>query len=131
MFKNILTTMLLTVLFIANCSSPEITHTPPVLEEGWSVRMIQSGGFAGVNRAVEVLSDGSYSVYKQAGAEAIKGQLTEAELLQLQELITNLEIAVARPDSMCADCFEYDLEINSGGRKMNVKLDDITLPDSG
>ena len=131
MFKNILITLLLTVLFISSCSSPGITHTPPVLEDDWTVRMIQSGGIAGVNRAVEVLSDGSYTVYQQAGGEAITGQLTEPELAQLKELIANLEITAIRTDKMCADCFEYDIEINSGGKKMNVQLDDITLPDSG
>jgi hypothetical protein len=131
MFKNILITLLLTVLLISSCSSPGITYTPPALEEGWSIRMIQSGGIAGVNRAVEVLSDGSYTVYQQAGGEAIKGQLTDAELSQLRELIANLEITSVRTETMCADCFEYDIEINTGGKKMTVQLDDITLPDSG
>jgi hypothetical protein len=131
MYKRILITMLLMILLISGCSSPEITHTAPELSDNWSVRMIQTGGFAGVNRAVEVLSDGSYTVYQQAGGEGIKGQLSETDLATLENLIANLEIANVRTDSMCADCFEYNIEIQSGGRKMVLDLDDLTLPDSG
>jgi hypothetical protein len=125
MYKRILITMLLMILLISGCSSPEITHTAPELEEGWYVRMIQTGGIAGVNRAVEVLSDGSYTVYQQAGAEGVKGQLNEADLAKLEDLIANLEIANVRSDSMCADCFEYNVEIQSGGRKMILDLESV------
>lgn len=132
MSKTILMSILIASFLISACSSSsEIAYTPPALEGDWSVRMIQSGGIAGVNRAVEVLSDGSYTVYPQAGSEGITGQLTESELAQLQALITNLEIANTRTDRMCNDCFEYHLEIQSGGRKMVLDLDDMTLPDSG
>lgn len=132
MSKTILINLLIASFLISACSSSsEIAYTPPALEGDWSVRMIQSGGIAGVNRAVEVLSDGSYTVYPQAGAEGIAGQLTESELAQLQTLIANLEISSPRTDRMCNDCFEYDIEIQSGGRKMVFELDDLTLPDSG
>lgn len=124
--------MLLTMLLTSSCSSPEITYTPPPIEDNWSVRMIQTGGIAGVNRAVEVLSDGSYTVYQQAGTEGVKGQLTEAQLTQLTELINNLEITSPQTDRMCADCFEYNIEIQSGaGRKLLFEFDDLSLPDSG
>lgn len=131
MRKYIFTLLMVLALYISACGSEEITHTAPELEEGWYVRMIQTGGIAGVNRAVEVLSDGSYTVYQQAGAEGIKGQLSETDLAKLEDLIANLEIANIRTDSMCADCFEYNIEIQSGGRKMVLDLDDLTLPDSG
>ncbi|HCK65302.1 MAG TPA: hypothetical protein DHW49_03480 [Anaerolineae bacterium] len=131
MQKYIFTLLILLALSISACGSQEITHTAPELTDNWSVRMIQTGGIAGVNRAVEVLSDGSYTVYPQAGAEGIKGQLTEAELNQLTDLITNLEIKSIQTNSVCADCFEYNIEIQSGGRKMVLDFDDITLPDSG
>lgn len=132
MTKHILIPMLLAIILISSCSSPEITYTPPPIEGDWSVRMIQTGGIAGVNRAVEVLSDGSYTVYQQAGAEGVKGQLTEAQLTQLQELINNLEIVSPQTDRMCADCFEYSIEIqSSGGRKLVFEFDDLGLPDSG
>lgn len=132
MIKKILIPMILIKILISSCSSPEITYTPPPIEGDWSVRMIQTGGIAGINRAVEVLSDGSYTVYPQAGTEGVKGQLTEAQLTQLQELINNLEITSPQTDSMCADCFEYNIEIqSSGGRKLVLDLDDLTLPDSG
>ncbi len=131
MQKYIFTLLMVLALSISACGSEEITHTAPELAEGWYVRMIQTGGIAGVNRAIEVLSDGSYTVYQQAGADGVKGQLSEADLAKLEDLIANLEIANVRTDSMCADCFEYNIEIQSGGRKMVLDLDDLTLPDSG
>lgn len=131
MSKKILITCFVAILLILGCSSPEITYTPPPIEDDWSVRMIQTGGIAGVNRAVEVLSDGSYTVYQQASAEGVKGKLSEADLAKLEDLIVNLKIANVRTDSMCADCFQYNIEIQSGGRKMVLDLDDLTLPDSG
>lgn len=130
MSKKILITFFMAIL-ISSCSSPEVTHSAPELEEGWYVRMIQTGGIAGVNRAVEVLSDGSYTIYQQAGGEGIKGNLSEPELAQLEEIIKNLEISIPAIKGGCADCFFYDIEIQSGGRKMVFQLDDISLPDSG
>lgn len=131
MRKYIFTLLMVLALSISACGSEEITHTSPELEEGWYVRMIQTGGIAGVNRAVEVLSDGSYTVYQQAGGEGIKGNLSEPELAQLEEIIKNLEISIPAMRGACADCFFYDIEIQSGGRKMVFQLDDISLPDSG
>lgn len=133
MTKTILIRILLIASFLISAcsSSPNIAYTPPPLEGDWHIRMIQTGGIAGVNRAIEVLSDGSYTVYQQAGTEGKKGQLTESELSRLQELIANLEITNSRTNSMCNDCFEYNIEIQSGGRKMVLDLDDLTLPDSG
>jgi hypothetical protein len=131
MQKYIFTFLIVLALSISACGSQEITHTAPELTDNWSVRMIQIGGIAGVNRAIEVLSDGSYTVYQQAGAEGIKGQLSESDLATLEDLIANLEVANVRTDMMCADCFEYNIEIQSGGRKMVLDFDDITLPDSG
>lgn len=133
MRKHLFITLLIVFTFIISaCGSKEITYTPPPIEDDWSVRMIQTGGIAGVNRAIEVLSDGSYTVYQQTGVEGIKGQLTEAEFNQLSELIKNLEIKSSQTNSVCADCFEYNIEIQSGaGRKLILELDDLTLPDSG
>ena len=130
MYKKKLMTAFLTTVLISSCSSPEIMYTPPPIEGDWSVQMIQTGGIVGVQRAVEVLSDGSYTFYQQAGSEGVKGQLTEAELTQLRELIGTLEITTSRTNMTCADCFEYNLEIETGGKKMVVQLDDLTLPDS-
>lgn len=123
---------LIAVFLISACAStPDLIHTPPTLEGDWHIRMIQTGGIAGVNHALEVLSDGSYKVYQQAGAEGIQRQLSQTDLANLENLIANLEIRISGPNGVCADCFIYDIEIQSGGRKMTFQLDDISLRDSG
>lgn len=131
MQKYIFTLLMVLALSISACDSEEITHSAPALEDDWYIRMIQTGGIAGVNRAVEVLSDGSYTVYPQAGGEGKKDNLSEPELAQLEEIIKNLEVSIPAMRGGCADCFFYDIEIQSGGRKMVFQLDDISLPDSG
>jgi hypothetical protein len=119
-------------LILAACSkSASPTYTPPVLEETWAVKMTVSGGIAGILRTIDVNSTGSYSVADQRSGKIATGNLTEAELATLQALISSLEVSTPKNPSACADCFEYELEIESGGKKMIASADDLSLGESG
>ena len=120
------------ILVLVACSkdaSP--TYTPPVLEETWAVKMTLSGGIAGLLRTIDVNSTGSYSVADQRAGKVITGTLSEADLATLQSLISSLEVSTPKNPSMCADCFEYELEIESGGKKMIASTDDLSLGETG
>jgi len=122
--------VIVTVLF--GCSKPSgVTYTPPVLEGDWSVRMNLSGGFDGLLRDIEVKSDGSYVVIDERMKKTSSGDLTETELAKLESLITTLEFSVPEFPTGCADCFIYKVEIESGGKKMIVSADDVSLEKSG
>ena len=121
------------VFLLAGCSlqKAEATNVAPVLEEDWSVKMTLSGGIAGLMRTIEVKADGSYTVTDARAGNTASGELTEDELARLEEMISTLEFSALNNPSACADCFVYDIEIVSGGQKMVVNVDDVTLGDSG
>lgn len=124
--------LVLTALLVTGCTqSSDITYTPPALEDDWSVNMTLSGGIAGLMQTIEVKADGSYTVADERTGKTASGKLTEDELATLEELISTLEFSTSRNPSACADCFVYDIEIVSGGQKIIVNADDMTLGDSG
>ncbi len=132
MKKTVWLLPLLFALFFSACSQNEgITYTAPTLEDDWSIKMTLSGGIAGVMQNIEVQSDGSYAITDASLKETRKGKLTKDELSKLDEMISSLEFNPVESASTCADCFLYQIEIESGGRKMIVKADDMTLGDSG
>lgn len=133
MFRIKLLKALLFAILFSGCAQPSSStpYTPPTLEKEWSVKMTLSGGIAGLMRNIEVRSDGSYTVVDERANTSVDGMLAGDELAQLEEMISILEVSAARNPSTCADCFVYDIEILSGGQKMIVSADDVTLGDSG
>jgi len=120
-----------TLILVACSKSASPTYTPPVLEETWAVKMTLSGGIAGLLRTIDVNSTGSYSVADQRAGKVVTGSLTESELATLQTLVSALEISTPQKPAICADCFEYELEIESGGKKLIAKTDDVSLGETG
>lgn len=117
---------------LLGCSKPSgVTYTPPALEGNWSVRMTLSGGFDGSLRKIEVKSGGSYVVTDERMKKVFNGGLTEKELGNLDELVSKLKFSAPKMPTGCADCFIYEVEIESGGRKMIVSADDVSLEESG
>ena len=121
----------ITLILTACAKSSSPTYTPPVLEETWAVKMTLSGGIAGLLRSIDVNSTGSYSVADQRVGKVVTGTLSEADLVTLQALISALEVSAPKNPSACADCFEYELEVESGGKKMIASADDLSLGESG
>lgn len=123
---------ILAALLIAGCrQDPGVPYTAPTLEGEWSVSMTLSGGIAGLMRNIEVSSDASYTVTDERAGNTVAGRLEETQLASLEELVSTLEFNAPKTPSACADCFEYRVEIASGGGKMIVEADDVTLGDSG
>jgi hypothetical protein len=119
-------------LLITGCKqSSGIAYTPPPITEEWTVSMTQSGGIMGLQRSITVTSDGKYTVTDERAGNTVKNKLTEAQTTELQDLVTSLEFTAPKKPAICADCFVYDVEIQSNGQKMIVQADDIALPDSG
>ena len=132
MSKNGLILALAIALLLVGCKqSSQVTYTPPALAEEWTISMTQSGGIMGLLRTVTVKSDGNYTVIDERAAKKITGKLTEEKFDELQELISGLEFTAPQMPTVCADCFVFDVEIQSSGKKMIIQADDISLPDSG
>lgn len=132
MFRIKLLIFTVIAILLAGCAKPSgVTYTPPALEDDWSVRMTLSGGIAGLLQNIEVKSDGRYIVTDERARNIVEGELTAEELATLEELVSALEFSAQEIPTGCADCFVYDVEIESGGRKMLVNADDVSLSDSG
>lgn len=124
--------LLAVTMMIAGCSrTTGLKYTPPALENNWTVKMTLSGGIAGLKRSIHVRADGSYVVIDERNGKQVTGDLAEGELSELEDLLSTLQVTASDKPSVCADCFEYEVEIETGGRKMIVKADDLTLGDSG
>jgi hypothetical protein len=111
--------------------TPTVTYTPPVLADDWSVRLTQSGGIMGLLRNIEVRADGKFAANDERAGTTVTGELTVGELTELQRLAAEMTFTAPRIPAVCADCFVYEIQIESGGKKMIAQADDISLPDSG
>jgi hypothetical protein len=129
--------LLLTLLWITGCASQptaEAATATPSLPAAvdWSVTLTQSGGIMGLMRSIAINSDGEYSATDERLNKTVSGQLTNNELAEIQTLITSMQfIEPSRPNAICADCFVYEFQIQSGDQRISIQLDDITLPGSG
>lgn len=131
MLKYIMT-LVLAAAILAGCkSSPEIAYTAPPLAEEWTVSMEQSGGIMGMLRSIKVASDGNYIVTDERTHTTATRKLAENQLAELQGLVSNMEFTPPEIPGVCADCFVYEVDIESGGGKMIVNVDDVALPTSG
>lgn len=126
--------LLVTALWITGCVTrePQNTYTPPELEpDNWSVKLTISGGIAGIQRNIQVNEEGKYKVTDERTGNTVEGELTGEQLTELEALVTAFEFSSPKTKSVCADCFVYDLDIQSGGKKMLAQADDVNLGDSG
>jgi hypothetical protein len=104
---------------------------PCLLEGPWEVELTVSGGFAGVERKLEVESSGRYQVEDRQIGEKVEGVLPQEALTQIEADLPAVCLAgdAGRPPA-CADCFQYSLEVTSAGAVYRVGLNDLSLPDS-
>ena len=123
--------LIMLAVFIMGCKGEEKTYSSPTLSEEWTIKMTQSGGIMGLRRSIQVASDGSYLIVDERAQTSVTGTLTEQQLSELQDLTNNLKFTSPENQAVCADCFVYDIEIESGGKKMILQVEDISLPDSG
>jgi hypothetical protein len=133
-------TLLVITLLIAGCnppSTPEPLKTPtievPTPGNEWTITMNHSGGIMGLMRSIEVSSDGKFTVMDNRAEKTISGELSADELSKINEQVMSFKyIPVNKPEGVgCADCFMYDLEILANGKRTAIRLNDISLSNSG
>jgi hypothetical protein len=134
MLKIKLTLSLLTIfLFISSCSQAKPIPQPfPSPSSKWTVKLNQSGGIAGVLLTVEISSDGQLKARDQRSNRNVTQNLSSQSTSKLNQLISNTAVsAKGVPQSSCADCFIYDLEIQSEESDLHIHVDDVTIKNSG
>lgn len=125
--------LLLLACCLASCRAlPGSGGPTPDLGGAWSITLTQSGGFAGVQRVVTVSADGRVVAHDVRADQSGSVQLSASELSTLAEQVAAAALLQpTRTDSGCADCFLYDVKIDSAAGSASFQLDDVTLPDSG
>ncbi len=115
--------------FLAPRSSPQPLPSP---SGDWTVSLTQSGGFVGVSLKVEVSSNGQLKAEDQRSGRTVTKSVPPETLYKLAQLHAAALVAKPAPaHSGCADCFLYDLQLDSAGKFVQIKADDTTLSDSG
>jgi hypothetical protein len=85
----------------------------------------------GLSRSIEISADGAYKIADDRTRKTINGTLAADDLSELKKLDTSPRSFERTETAICADCFLYDIVIQGGGKNIEMKLNDITLPESG
>jgi hypothetical protein len=131
---NKLTLIVLTTLFfISSCGTGKPIPQPlPSPSDNWDVKLTQSGGIAGVQLTVEVSSEGQLKAEDQRAHQSVNQKLPAETIRVLKGLVSNNLVSNGpNPQSACADCFIYDVDILSDGKNIHIHVDDVTIADSG
>jgi hypothetical protein len=98
----------------------------------WTVKLTQSGGFAGVMLTVQVSSDGSLIAENQRAGRKVTKTLPSETTAQIARYYSQLlQVTPAPQRSGCTDCFLYRLDFSAAGRAGRLEADDMTLAASG
>jgi hypothetical protein len=115
---------------VAACALSTEAEQRPAAEE-WRVVLQMSGGFAGVQREIDVSSTGEVSVADRRRGTQLKPELRQADLMTIASLVANAQTSQAGRMSACADCFEYHIDVRVGVRRIVADLNDGSLASSG
>jgi hypothetical protein len=114
---------------------PSPTHAPTsvscTVQAPWSVELIVTGGFAGVERKVEVDSSGAYQAKDLQTGASSEGTLSAEAVAQIQaDLPAVCQAAEAGRPPACADCFQYLLGVRFASADYRIGFNDLSLPNN-
>ncbi len=123
-------------LLLAACGpaaqSPVAPQASPSPAGEWTVKLTQSGGFAGVMLTVQVSADGTLVAENQRAGSSVTKSLPPETIARIASQSSQfLQMTPVAPRSGCADCFLYKLEFHALDRTSYVEADDTTLAASG
>jgi len=115
----------------------EDTTTPDTAENpediAWVTELNLSGGFAGVQKSIEISSTGEVIILDEKINERIEMELPQADLEIISQLVENIlnlpKISEPEP-STCADCFLYVVDIMAEELHVHATFDDLNLIES-
>ncbi len=119
-------------LLLAACGpAAQFPGTPlasPTPAGDWTVKLTQSGGFAGVMLTVQVSSNGTLVAANQRAGRSVTRSVPTETIAQIAHQSYGLvQITPVPRRSGCADCYLYRLEFSSPGRSGYIEADDTTL----
>jgi hypothetical protein len=124
--------LLITLIFLSSCgtagSIKPIQQPLASPSNNWNVTLTQSGGIAGVQLTVDISSDGQLKAEDQRSQRSASKILPSQTIALLRGLVFNAIASYGSvPLSACADCFIYNLEIQSDDKDIKIQVDDSTI----
>ena len=98
----------------------------------WKITFGVSGGFAGLDRSLEVDNSGQLIVMDQRAKRQVTVTLSQAQVTQLAGLVSaagTLKPANDLPG--CNDCFIYKLDLVVEKQDLSFQVNDVSLAGSG
>ena len=122
----------LCALALAACAPASAFPAPmPTPGGDWHIRLLQTGGFAGVHLSIEASSAGQMTAPDERSNRTVTRPLSAATVQELSRLVAQVSVPSTQSlPSVCADCFIYQLEIASASGVIRVEADDVTLSQS-
>jgi len=106
-------------------SPPSATCSPP---SEWTIQYHRTGGIAGFDQSLTMQSDGSLTI--QSEHPPVDKQMTvpEDHLKSIADLLVQAcPFETGATTGVCADCFNYELNIEMDGQTYTVQALDTTL----
>ncbi len=100
--------------------------------EPWSVRLLVTGGFAGVWRSIEIDHYGNLTIVDRKRGAHVKATIAKPALreigMQVRSSVAGPYGRQDRQHSDCRDCFNYTLEVTKGNKNSVHKYNNVTAP---
>ena len=114
-------------------SAPSGASLLPVQDvaENWLVELHVSGGFAGLDRMLQLRSTGELTASDRNRRVSVDGQASPEDLDRVAALLENTQAAAVVGDGRCRDCIEYEIRIERDGELRVTRLNDRTRGSSG
>lgn len=99
--------------------------------ESWQVEFHVSGGFAGLDRKLQLRSTGQLTVSDRNRRVSVDGQASPEDLDRVAALLEDALTASVVRDTRCRDCMEYEIRIERDGESRVTRLNDSNRGSSG
>lgn len=107
-----------TNLASADCSPPS----------NWTIEYQRSGGIGGFSQSIILQSDGSMTIQSDHPPVDKQLQIPEDHVEPIKNLLVEAcPFPVGRADGNCADCFNYELDIQMDEQFYTIQAHDTTL----
>ena len=104
-------------------------HSPGQnVSDTWTVVMHVSGGFAGLDREIRVVSSGTVTATDRRRQLSATASMPAPSLADLGAILSTLpEAPASKPPSACRDCLLYRFEIKRTTAALSAEFDDISI----
>lgn len=136
-----ITSLLFCIVLTACSARPAITPTPvPIATatrsasfdcsppSSWTIEYHRTGGIAGFDQMLTLESTGELAIKSEKPPGEMETKLPPDELKQIAGLLADVcPFEVTSSQGVCADCFQYQFEIQMDSRFFSVQATDVTL----